>query len=88
MLLLTVMNICLTGDFSLSIGAILVLFVPPFVTLLLLLFFLRLRSQHRELNEEIELFGKLVPENVELDMVLKVMSLSLWRINASTRTIV
>ena len=88
MQLLTVMNICLTGDFSLSIGAILVLFVPPFVTLLLLLFFLRLRSQHRELNEEIELFGKLVPENVELDMVLKVMSLSLWRINASTRTIV
>ena len=88
MLLLTVMNICLTGDFSLSIGAILVLFVPPLVTLLLLLFFLRLRSQHRELNEEIELFGKLVPENVELDMVLKVMSLSLWRINASTRTIV
>ena len=88
MLLLTVMNICLTGDFSLSIGAILVLFVPPLVTLLLFLFFLRLRSQHRELNEEIELFGKLVPENVELDMVLKVMSLSLWRINASTRTIV
>ena len=62
--------------------------VPAVVALLLLLFLIRLKRKHRELNEEMELFGKLVPENVELDMVLKVMNLSLWRINPSTRIIV
>ena len=85
--LLTGMNIFLIEAPALT-KQVLWILVPAVVALLLLLFLIRLKRKHRELNEEMELFGKLVPENVELDMVLKVMNLSLWRINPSTRIIV
>lgn len=87
MYLLTGMNICLIEVPELN-SQVLWICIPSVLILLLFLFFIRLRRQHRELDEEMGLFGKLVPENVEFDMVLKVMNMALWRINPTTRTIV
>ena len=87
MYLLTGMNICLIEVPELN-SQVLWICIPSVLILLLFLFFIRLRRKHRELDEEMGLFGKLVPENVEFDMVLKVMNMALWRINPTTRTIV
>ena len=87
MYLLTGMNICLIEVPELN-SQVLWICIPSVLILLLFLFFIRLRRKHRELDEEMGLFGKLVPENVEFDMVLKVMNMALWRINPTARTIV
>ncbi|MGN0220897.1 MAG: hypothetical protein ACI4BA_02075, partial [Prevotella sp.] len=69
------MSICLIEAPELNSQALWIC-IPSVIALLLLLFYIRLRRQHRELDEEMGLFGKLVPENVEFDMVLKVMNMA------------